>query len=441
MPTAEETLDLSALVASEDAPPAQFAEARRQIHCSIERRSTLEKLLEDFPAVAKKLSSENKADTRKAAILWTLGRVEEAIPLFEQARASREKSHLLGLSYLDIGKIEPAIAHLKEALDADPADASAAASLAEAYTRSGDYESAEKILEKHLKKSPDNADLLYVQGLGLDFQGYHDEAVQKYERALEKEPGHPRGLFRLAYLYDLSGEDDRALELYEQLRRQRPIHVNTMINLGIFYEDRNEFEKAADCFRAVLEYFPTHPRARLYLRDAEASLSMFYDEEAARREARMAQVLGQPLGDVTFSQRVRNALQKLGLATLGDLVTRTEEELLEIPNFGKTSLREVKEFLTSKGLNLASGGGEIAPAPGVEAVEGEAVDEVKNRALADFEWSGRIRKVFEKLGVVTVGDLMNYSEADLLKSKNLGSTSIKEIRQKLGTLGAAMRAE
>jgi len=439
MPTAEETLDLSALVTSEDVPPAQFAEARRQIHTSIERRGALEKLLEDFPSVAKKLSSENKAETRKAAILWTLGRVEEAIPLFEQARASREKAYLLGLSYLDVGKVEPAITHLKEALEADTSDATAASALAEAHTRAGDHEAAEKILEKYLKKYPDHADLLYVQGLGLDFQGYHDEAVQKYERALEKEPGHPRALFRLAYMYDLGGEDDRALELYEQLRRQRPIHVNTMINLGIFYEDRSEFEKAADCFRAVLEYFPNHPRARLYLRDAEASLSMFYDEEAARREARMAQVLGQPLADVTFSQRVRNALQKLGLATLGDLVQRTEEELLEIPNFGKTSLREVKEFLTSKGLNLASGG-EIAAAPG-EPVEGEAVDEVKNRALTDFEWSGRIRKVFEKLGVVTVGDLMNYSEADLLKSRNLGSTSIKEIRQKLGTLGAAMRAE
>jgi DNA-directed RNA polymerase subunit alpha len=440
MTTAEDTLDLPSLISSEDATPAQFAEARRQIHCSIERRGALEKLLEDFPAIAKKLSSENKADTRKAAILWALGRVEEAIPLFEAARASREKSHLLGLSYLDTGKLEPAVAQLKEALEADASDAGAAAALAEAHTRAGDYEADEKLLERFLKKNADDAELLYVQGLTLDFQGYHDEAVQKYERALEKEPGHPKSLFRLAYLYDLAGEDDRALELYEQLRRQRPIHVNTMINLGIFYEDRNEFDKAADCFRSVLEYFPNHNRARLYLRDAEASLSMFYDEEAARREARMAQVLGLPLADVTFSQRVRNALQKLGLATLGDLVQRTEEELLEIPNFGKTSLREVKEFLTSKGLNLASGG-EMAPTPGAEPVEGEAQDEVKNRALADFEWSGRIRKVYEKLGVVTVGDLLNYTESDLLKSKNLGSTSIKEIRQKLGTLGVAMRGE
>jgi len=440
MPTAEEKLDLPAVFTADDLPPQQFVELRRQIHTSIEQRSSLEKLLEDFPAaVAKKLTSENKADTRKAALLWTLGRVEEAIPLLEQARASREKAYLLGLSYLDVGRADQAVVALKEALEADTSDTSAASALAEAHTRAGDYDAAEKVLERYLKKNPDSADLLYVQGLGLDFQGYHDEAVQKYERALEKEPGYPRALFRLAYLYDLAGEDDRALELYEQLRRQRPIHVNTMINLGIFYEDRNEFEKAAECFRAVLEYFPNHPRARLYLRDAEASLSMFYDEEAARREARLVQVLGQPLADVTFSQRVRNALQKLGLATLGDLVQRTEEELLEIPNFGKTSLREVKEFLTSKGLNLASGG-EPAAAPG-EPAEGEASEEVRNRALADFEWSGRIRKVFEKLGAITVGDLLNYTEADLLRSKNLGNTSIKEIRQKLGTLAVAMRAE
>jgi len=439
MPTVEEKPDLGALFGSEDLPPAQFVELRRQIHCSIERRSALEKVLEDFPAIAKKLSSENKSETRRASVLWTLGRVEEAIPLFEQARASREKAFLLGVSYLDVGRAEPAVALLKEALETDSSDVVAAAALAEAHTRQGDYESAEKLLERFLKKHPDNADLIYVQGLGLDLQGYHDEATVKYEKALEKEPGHPRSLFRLAYIYDLSGEDERALELYEQLRRQRPIHVHTMINLGIFYEDRNEYEKAEECFRSVLEYFPNHPRARLYLKDAQASLSMFYDEEAARREARMSQVLNQALADVTFSQRVRNALQKLGLNTLGDLVTRTEEELLEIPNFGKTSLREVKEFLTSKGLNLASGaeGAAVAGAPAPT----EASDEVKNRALADFEWSGRIRKVFEKLGVVTVGDLLNYSESDLLKSKNLGSTSIKEIRQKLGTLGVAMRAE
>lgn len=440
MPTAPAAADYTELFAGEDVTPDKFLEARRAIHCSIEQRSGLEKLLEEFDgAVAKKLSSENKAATRKATLLFVLGRVEEALPLLEQARSSRERSYFLGVSYLDVGRPADALPVLKEAFEADSSDPLAAAALAEAQIRTGAFDAAETLLDRQLKKNPENADLVHAQALWYDLQGYRDEAQQRYERALECEPGHARSLFRLAYLYDLRGEDARALELYEQLRKGRPLHVNTMINLGLTYEDLGEFEKADECYTSVLEYFPNHPRARQYHRDAAASLSMYYDEEAARRQAKLQQVLQQPLAEITFSQRVRNALVKLGAATLGDLVAKTEEELLELPNFGKTSLREVKEFLSTKGLAFSSGAPGSPVLPGQPP--GEATPEVKARPLADFEWSGRIRKVYEKLGVVTVGDLLKYSEGDLLKSRNLGSTSIKEIRQKLGSLGVAMRAE
>ncbi|MBI4566694.1 MAG: tetratricopeptide repeat protein [Planctomycetes bacterium] len=440
MPKTEETFDVQEIFASEDLSPAKLMELRRLIHCSIDRRTALESLVEGFASVARKLSSENKAETRRATMLWTLGRVEDAIPIFEKTRTSRERAFLLGVSYLDVGKPDLAVPLLKEALEVDSSDACTAAALAEAESRSGHFDSAESHLERQLKKHPDDAALVYVKGLWFDLQGYRDNAIEQYERALELEPGHPPSQFRLAYLFDLRGEEGRAMELYEQLRSTRPVHVNTMINLGLLYEDRSEYEKAEECFRAVLEYFPSHPRARLYLKDAQASLSMFYDEDAARREAKAAQILNQPLTEINFSQRVRNALQKLGLVTLGDLISRSEEELLEIPNFGKTSLREVKEFLTTKGLNLASAVGE-ADAAEAAGSEAEPESEVMNKPLSEFEWSGRIRKVFEKLGAVTVADLLQHSEQELLKSKNLGGTSIKEIRQKLGAWGVAMRPE
>ncbi|MBI3856174.1 MAG: RNA polymerase subunit alpha domain protein, partial [Planctomycetes bacterium] len=102
----------------------------------------------------------------------------------------------------------------------------------------------------------------------------------------------------------------------------------------------------------MIDYFPGHGRAQLYLKDAQASLTMFYDEDAARREAKVAQILGQPVAEISFSPRVRTALQKLGVTSLADLVSRSEEDLLQIPNFGRTSLRELKEFLSSKGLSL-----------------------------------------------------------------------------------------
>ena len=51
------------------------------------------------------------------------------------------------------------------------------------------------------------------------------------------------------------------------------------------------------------------------------------------------------------------------------------------------------------------------------------------------------KKLFENLNISTVGELLQMTEADLLKQKNLGMTSIKELRTKLGTIGVSMREE
>lgn len=437
-------LDLKEILSAEDLTTEKLHELRREIHCHVDLRTQLEELVADFGPVARKLSSENKAEVRRGTAKWLLGLSEEAIPILEPTRAGKEKAYVLGQAYLEAGRPSDALAQLKEAAEADGSDPLISAALCEAKIRAGKFEEAETHVERLLKK--ETAQAHYLKGLLADLQGYHEEAMKAYERALELEPGHPPSLFRVAYIMDLRGEDARALELYEQLRKLRPTHLATALNLGVIYEDRGDFERAAQCYQAVLDYFPNHPRAQLYMRDAKASMTMFYDEDAARREAKMAQVLAQPVAEISFSPRVRTALQKLGINTLGDLVRHSEEDFLGIQNFGRTSLRELKEFLSSKGLSLASGTGGPAPesaAPAVEPVvaPGPVPDELQKKNLTDFEWSGRIRKVFEKLGLVTVGDLLAKSEKDLLKSKNLGVTSIKEIRKKLGQLGVAMRTD
>jgi DNA-directed RNA polymerase subunit alpha len=445
MAEAATTLDLKEVLTTEDLTTDRLHEVRREIHSHVDLRSQLEELLAEFGTkVAKSLSSENKADVRKGTAKWLLGQSEEAIKILEPARASKEKSYVLGVSYLEAGRPQDALAALKEASDADSSDPHISAAYCEAKIRAGKYEEAETHVDKLLKK--EGAQGLYLKGLLADLQGYHDEAMKSYEKALEVEPGHPASLFRLAYIMDVTGEDSRALELYEQLRKLRPMHINTVMNLGVLYEDRGEYERAIQCYQSVLDYFPGHGRAQLYLKDAQASLTMFYDEDAARREAKVAQILGQPVAEISFSPRVRTALQKLGVNSLGDLVAKSEEDLLQIPNFGRTSLRELKEFLSSKGLSLASAsgpGGIVEPATEEAPVvtDGPVSEETLKKNLSDFEWSGRIRKVYEKMSLVTVGDLLKRTEKDLLKSKNLGVTSIKEIRKKLGQLGVSMKPE
>jgi DNA-directed RNA polymerase subunit alpha len=435
-------LDLADALSAEDLSPERLHELRREVHCHVDLRTRLEGLVAEFGPVAKKLSSDNKAEVRKGTAKWLLGLSEEAIPILEPARSGREKSYVLGSSYLEAGRASDALAQLKEASDADASDPFISAAYCEAKIRAGEVEAAASHVERLQKK--DSAQAHYLAGLLADLQGHHEAALKGYEKALEIEPGHAPSLFRLAYVMDLAGEDARALELYEQLRKLRPMHVNTAMNVGVIYEDRGDYERAALCYQSVLDTFPNHRRAQLYLKDAKASMTMFYDEEAARREAKLAQVLGQPVAEISFSPRVRTALQKLGINSLGDLVSRSEEEFLGIQNFGRTSLRELKEFLSSKGLSLASGGGtggeDVEELP-AEVPAGPVPEATLQRNLVEFEWSGRIRKVFEKLGLVSVGDLLKKTEKDLLKSKNLGVTSIKEIRKKLAAVGVAMPPE
>ena len=58
------------------------------------------------------------------------------------------------------------------------------------------------------------------------------------------------------------------------------------------------------------------------------------------------------LAELELSVRATNCLESEGITTVRDLVIRTDEELLEVRNFGETTLKEVKQKLDERGLNL-----------------------------------------------------------------------------------------
>src|SRR5205823_645007 len=62
-----------------------------------------------------------------------------------------------------------------------------------------------------------------------------------------------------------------------------------------------------------------------------------------------------PIEELELGVRSYNCLKRVGIETIGDLVTKTESELAAIPNFGKKSIEEVKETLAQHGLNLRGG--------------------------------------------------------------------------------------
>ena len=64
------------------------------------------------------------------------------------------------------------------------------------------------------------------------------------------------------------------------------------------------------------------------------------------------EILTKGVGELELSVRSRKALQRLNINTLGELASRTEDELLGCKNFGATSLNEIKQQMTSFGLGL-----------------------------------------------------------------------------------------
>lgn len=72
------------------------------------------------------------------------------------------------------------------------------------------------------------------------------------------------------------------------------------------------------------------------------------DEEAEKRKT----FLAKPVAELELSVRSSNCLEAANIATIRDLVTKTESDMLKYRNFGRKSLNEIKDILADMGLSF-----------------------------------------------------------------------------------------
>jgi DNA-directed RNA polymerase subunit alpha len=90
----------------------------------------------------------------------------------------------------------------------------------------------------------------------------------------------------------------------------------------------------------------------------QQQLAVFVDLEgqaepaAAESEEQIDPILLRPVDDLELTVRSANCLKAENIYYIGDLIQRTEVELLKTPNLGKKSLTEIKDVLASRGLSL-----------------------------------------------------------------------------------------
>lgn len=241
-----------------------------------------------------------------------------------------------------------------------------------------------------------------------DLRGEEREAVRLYRMCVAVPPTHVNAVINLAVVLEDLGQYDEAAKLLDQVLRAYPDHPRALIfrkdvNASTMMVFDEEAEKQKATRNQVLEIpvtdFELSVRSRnclkkmnirnlgdlLHVTEAdllsyknfgETSLSEI-KQMLTSRSLHLGQgleetvkvgveprsrpkpppgtpenVLNITVTDLEFSVRSRKCLQRLGIQSLGDLITHTEAELLAVKNFGQTSLQEIKRKLTEYSLGL-----------------------------------------------------------------------------------------
>jgi DNA-directed RNA polymerase subunit alpha len=390
------------------------------------------------------------------------------------AAPQQKKVHLkIGVTQFYLGHMENAINHLKQS-----EGPLAAFFLGRAHTARGEFDDALKAFEKaeksgyaaqqvqlqragilrqqsHLSEAKailvkvkdmaaHNAEYHHQEGAIAEAEGDVVRATKSFERSIELDPSHTASLFRLGFLNDLAGNDFDAIGYYERCLKHPPVNKGVLYNLGVLYEDHGTYDKATDCYRRLHKADPHDERAKLFCKDAEASLSQFYSPDDEKVTMAQRQVMEVPITDFELSVRSRNCLKRMNIRTLGDLTRVTEPQLLASKNFGETSLEEIRAIMSQKGLHVGQSldqGQQYEFKHRSQSNLSPEEQAILSKPVSEMNLSVRARKCMNRLGIATVGELCQRTNDELMEAKNFGVTSLNEVKEKLQEMGLKLRGD
>jgi DNA-directed RNA polymerase subunit alpha len=261
------------------------------------------------------------------------------------------------------------------------------------------------LFERAVEVDRNHPGALFGLALENDRRGNDDVAMELYKRAVSRFPAHVGSLTNLGLLYEDRDQYERAAQCYQRILDVYPDHLraalyfkDTEASHEQYYDE--DAQKKRDRIGQVLSVpvsdFELSVRSRNCLQkmgiqtlgdlcrctepDLLASknfgdtslveikemlatkglrLGQFAQERAMAEtfepetlSADEQAMLARPIAELNLSVRARKCMIRLGINTLGELIRRTGDDLLECKNFGVTSLNEVREKLTTLGIKL-----------------------------------------------------------------------------------------
>jgi len=141
----------------------------------------------------------------------------------------------------------------------------------------------------------------------------------------------------------------------------------------------------------------------------------------------------QRVDELELSVRTSDCLKWENIIYVGDLVQRSEDQLLRVPNFGRKSVEEIRRLLETYGLRL---GMEIPGWPPADIANiSTRFQQMLLIKIDELELSIRTANCLKNLGIIYVGDLIQRSEAELLRTPSFGRRSVVELKTMLLEMG------
>ncbi len=305
----------------------------------------------DFDSAAKVLKACENYQKASALYHYTLGRHLQAQGNYDAAienyRAAVEidpkfSKALFHLAFLlDIrGDDEAAIDYYKQLINTGTPYISALLNLAVLYEDAAQYDKAEKCIEQVLKFHPNNLRaILFKKDIDSSKTMLYDEEIEKTKDQRTKILETPISDF------ELSVRSRNCL---------RKMNINTIGDLlRISETELLSYKNFGETSLSEIKNMLESKALRLGMTTEGKILSLIPQEAQKPAESDIApELINKPLADVEMSVRARKCLDALNIKTIGELISKTEAELLGVKNFGVTSLTEIKRILEPLGLSL-----------------------------------------------------------------------------------------
>ncbi len=269
-----------------------------------------------------------------------------------------------------------------------------------------DVDAAIAAYQSALEADPDHCRSLFRLGFLCDLRGDDERAIGYYEQCTARPAAHVNALINLGLLYEENKRLREARDCLTRVLDEYPNHPRALLfdkhleaTINMVYDDEasvrrrerdmlfdtplTEFElsvRSRNCLKQMdlhtVGDLLTATEAELlnYKNFGETSLNEIKamlvkrglrigqaleertdDEEEAAAPPPITGdlgLLGRPVSELELSVRSRRCLQRLGITSIEELISRSEAELLSIKNFGLTSLNEIRRELSERGLAL-----------------------------------------------------------------------------------------